>query len=651
MQRTFGELTKFAAVAPVTGSELWVLAADGTPYHLTLGDTSASGRPLDQHEDEGEVESLKMFWDGEVIRGLRLTMRGATGASGESTSFGDVDPSLGLGSTTHTFAPGDRLATARIWTGTTTGGSVRRIELTTLAGKVSAFGNEASGEPVALTVRGSVLCGLYGRFGSNTRGAYLASLGFWVRGEAAAADVLEHLNDNAPHYSRVIWAHADELELSRMLATYRYTPRGESAPIPLAVRLDPRPVAMTGNYLAFRWHFANKRERKRWLRENVDRNQYPDPIVLGLPSRGVFAEAVLGRANSAEKLDLTRFWNWQDSPLPMQAGEIAPVSTESRARDVDLAATPLADPAARINPLQPLPAPTGLDATLRTVATANLFRDMSGLAGAQDMLTKGLELAAANDQAGGRNATEAMKIATEHLERMTDLAIDALPMLLGPEGALLAGMAGGGGGGGAGIAKAVGENISQYGAYLNSGVARRGDDRGGHRRAGSWGSDDRRTGSRASRDRRTDDWGSGNQPAATWTSGERRTDSWGSGEQRTGDWESGERRTGDWGSGERRTDGWGAGERAGGSWGSRDRRSEVPVAERWGPPQEWIDRAWARMPEFAQRYQRSIEEVERRFRQGLADGAFDDYDQFEPDGSVRREAAYAGRGPTVEDVD
>ncbi len=558
--RVFGELKKALVVAPVSAGDLWVLSDDGTPYHLVLGDTAAAAQPREYHEEEGEVEALKVFWDADVIRGLQLTMRGATGATGESRSFGDTDVSLGLSSGTHVFAPGDRLATAKMWSGTATGGNVRRIELTTLSGKVSAFGNELRepSTPESLTVRGSVLCGLYCRIGRGARGEYLASLGFWVRGEAAASDVLEHLNDNAAHYSRVIWAHADELELSRMLATYRYTPPGESTAVPLAVRLDPRPVAMTGNYLAFRWHFASKRERKRWLRSNVDRGNYPKPVVLGLPSRGVFAEAVLGRANSAEKLDLTRFWNWQDSPIQVLPGDIAPVSTESRAGTVDLTSAPMAAPAARINPVPALPNPTGLDAALRTVATANLFRDMSGLAGAQDMLKKGLELAAANDQAGGRNATDAMRIATQHLEKMTDLAIDALPLLLGPEGAVLAGLAG---------APGIAKTISEYGGQLNlangsQSRPQRGDGRGRSRKAGGATSQGR------------SDYQRGGAPRASWG----------------------------------------------------------------GPSQAWIDEAWRLLPQSAERHGLSVADAERRFRDGLARGAFDGAD------GVRT-------GPVVEDMD
>jgi hypothetical protein len=48
---------------------------------------------------------------------------------------------------------------------------------------------------------------------------------------------------------------------------------------------------------------------------------------ISLPTRGVLGEAVLGHCPSAEKIDLTRFWNWQDSP-PDEAPEISPVSVQ-----------------------------------------------------------------------------------------------------------------------------------------------------------------------------------------------------------------------------------------------------------------------------------------------------------------------------------
>jgi outer membrane protein OmpA-like peptidoglycan-associated protein len=39
----------------------------------------------------------------------------------------------------------------------------------------------------------------------------------------------------------------------------------------------------------------------------------PPRSTIALPTKGVLGEAVLGHCPSAEKIDLTRFWNWQDS--------------------------------------------------------------------------------------------------------------------------------------------------------------------------------------------------------------------------------------------------------------------------------------------------------------------------------------------------
>ena len=61
-----------------------------------------------------------------------------------------------------------------------------------------------------------------------------------------------------------------------------------------------------------------------------------DERLVPIATAGVFAEAVLGRSNSAEKLDITRFWNWQDSPTPLTPPEIAPVATGTRATAEDL---------------------------------------------------------------------------------------------------------------------------------------------------------------------------------------------------------------------------------------------------------------------------------------------------------------------------
>jgi hypothetical protein len=51
----------------------------------------------------------------------------------------------------------------------------------------------------------------------------------------------------------------------------------------------------------------------------------PPQSTIALPTRGVLGEAVLGHCPSAEKIDITRFWNWQDSPADT-APAISPVT-------------------------------------------------------------------------------------------------------------------------------------------------------------------------------------------------------------------------------------------------------------------------------------------------------------------------------------
>jgi hypothetical protein len=189
-----------------------------------------------------------------------------------------------------------------------------------------------------------------------------------------------HLMENQLYYSQQIWMNIDPQLLLMMLAHYTY--RGKQ----VIEYIDPTPVAVAGNCLGFRWHWAedNNSDQKDeswagWKEANVNMDLVHETYIP-LPTGGVFTEAVLGRANSAEKLDLTRFWNWQDSPIPIQAPEISPISSGSRATTDELRPGNLDSPIVQISNPSPLPDPTGLASTLNALVSANMFRDMSGLA-------------------------------------------------------------------------------------------------------------------------------------------------------------------------------------------------------------------------------------------------------------------------------
>jgi hypothetical protein len=88
-----------------------------------------------------------------------------------------------------------------------------------------------------------------------------------------------------------------------------------SIPASLAVRLAEEPNAdgVVDEAAAIREPLTNSAVQEALTRFHQE--AFSPPVSrFSLPTRGVLGEAVLGHCPSAEKIDLTRFWNWQDSP-------------------------------------------------------------------------------------------------------------------------------------------------------------------------------------------------------------------------------------------------------------------------------------------------------------------------------------------------
>lgn len=214
----------------------------------------------------------------------------------------------------------------------------------------------------------------------------------------------QHLEENALYYSQLIWRSLDPTELSLALAAY--TIGGE----PLMQVIDPTPVTIAGNYMVFRT-YANDDSWQKFLDSKKLSVGPVSSTVVPLPSGGVFAEAVLGRANSAEKLDMTRFWNWQDSPIPITAPDIAALQTGSRNQTMNLDTGKLSPSVLNImNPTQ-LPDPSGMTAALTALAQGTMFRDMSGLAATIGLAGTGLTEAFKGSSDAQKYAMENFKTA------------------------------------------------------------------------------------------------------------------------------------------------------------------------------------------------------------------------------------------------
>lgn len=237
-------------------------------------------------------------------------------------------------------------------------------------------------------------------------------------------------------FNQQIWLRMDGHRVNTMLADKKVDEE------PLLGQVDPTPVGVFGNYVAYRWNFrasdgskeapvasrkggratkpaataaAGLDEQRRLdfladigLPPRKPGEDAPDmadrriagsvsledfgglfdateaalaaateeEVEVALPSDGLFAEAVLGQAFSAEKIDLSRFWKWQDSPIPILPPEMKPIGAGSRARDVDVSLGALGPSLVRLFGPQAMPAPTDIAAVMENLTKSEIFEKL-----------------------------------------------------------------------------------------------------------------------------------------------------------------------------------------------------------------------------------------------------------------------------------
>ena len=179
-------------------------------------------------------------------------------------------------------------------------------------------------------------------------------------------ELLAHLRANAVYYSRAIWLREDA---NTRAIRFDALPYRDSR---LLDYIENRPVAVLGDWVAF-----PRRPLPKEIDEVVDPLPDAQERHVALPTRGIFAEAKLSDCNACEEKDVTRFWDWTESPCPDKAPSIAPIGTGSRAQSPEL--QPSAMPSSIVNIVNPPPAPdpSGMTAALSVLATPEIFRNMS----------------------------------------------------------------------------------------------------------------------------------------------------------------------------------------------------------------------------------------------------------------------------------
>jgi len=204
-----------------------------------------------------------------------------------------------------------------------------------------------------------------------------------IEDEVSRTRLLAHLKDHSAHYGRAIAFSRDALERAAELDAIMLTDGST-----VLAKVENRPIEVIGEYMAYP---GTDRTWKDKIVASLDEDQSDDAVVderlVALPTRGVFAEAKLGHCNASELIDNTRFWDWQQSPIPRLAPEIAPITAVTpQAQQPTLGATPFPTPVVNIVNPPSAPDPTGMSAALNLLATPNLFRDMSGRSETADVL-------------------------------------------------------------------------------------------------------------------------------------------------------------------------------------------------------------------------------------------------------------------------
>ncbi len=130
--------------------------------------------------------------------------------------------------------------------------------------------------------------------------------------------LLEHLNCHKLYYNRAIWLHEDPddraCRFDEDFDEYNYLNK------PLMDVIVNEPVAVEGCYVAFPMANADL---------ILDPNVPTEYSIVTLPTRGIFAEALLGQCDACEVVDVTRYRDFECEAAPAfpEFSPSAPVST------------------------------------------------------------------------------------------------------------------------------------------------------------------------------------------------------------------------------------------------------------------------------------------------------------------------------------
>ncbi|HBG58246.1 MAG TPA: hypothetical protein DDX07_09565 [Porphyromonadaceae bacterium] len=209
----------------------------------------------------------------------------------------------------------------------------------------------------------------------------------------AAATLVSFLNEHLEMAHKVIWYSMDASRLFGLLDGYIAPNSGGKS---VASVVENKIMGIVGNNLVLK---VVPGERLDPVFKGVEDllayyqpTTKPDPFRISVPTKGVYAESVMGKCNSCEEIDDSRHWRFSEVPCDAKATTIDPISTSTRRSDVgNLQVKDLPSSIIAMQMAPASPDPTGLGAALNLLGKSDVFKDMTGLAGTQANALKALE--------------------------------------------------------------------------------------------------------------------------------------------------------------------------------------------------------------------------------------------------------------------
>jgi len=213
-----------------------------------------------------------------------------------------------------------------------------------------------------------------------------------------ASALLDYLNEHLELAHSVIWSNMDSNRLFSLLDGFIAPNSGNRS---VASVVENNVMGVIGNNLVLK---VVPGERLDPVFRHVDNlldfyqtASKPDPYRISVPTKGVYAEAVMGKCNSCETIDESRHWRFDAVPCGYSATPISDVSAATRRTESpDLQPKDFPGNIINMQTAPGVPDPTGLGAAFELLGKAGVFTDMTGLEGTQNNALQALQTASSS---------------------------------------------------------------------------------------------------------------------------------------------------------------------------------------------------------------------------------------------------------------